>query len=147
METRPLARVADRVVLEITERQHLEEILDLDERIRTLRDLGFRIAVDDLGAGYSSLSSFAELAPDLVKLDMSLVREVHLHPAKHRLVASLIEICGELGVDLVAEGIETEAERDHLAGLGCDLMQGFFFGRPSAQPEIPALAVPAARSA
>src|SRR4029079_10187530 len=71
----PLSRVASRVVLEVTERASLEKMTGVAERIRGLRELGFRIALDDLGAGYAGLTSFATLTPDVVKVDMSLVRD------------------------------------------------------------------------
>src|SRR5262249_46792233 len=70
----PLARIADRIVLEITERWSLDRFQDVRERIRLLRSLGYRVAVDDLGAGYAGLTSFAHLRPEIVKLDMSLIR-------------------------------------------------------------------------
>src|SRR5262249_54327086 len=78
----PLAEIAHRVVLEITERASLQAIQDVRERVAVLRHMGFRIAIDDLGAGYAGLTSFAALEPEIVKLDMSLVRDVHRAPLK-----------------------------------------------------------------
>jgi EAL domain-containing protein (putative c-di-GMP-specific phosphodiesterase class I) len=133
----PLARFANRVVLEITERATVSEIPDLQMRVSSLRQLGYRIAVDDLGAGYAGLSSFALLEPDLVKLDMSLVRNIHQSAVRQRMVASMVGLCRDLGNRVVTEGVETVAERDVLAALGCSLMQGYFFARPSAPfPEV-----------
>jgi EAL domain-containing protein (putative c-di-GMP-specific phosphodiesterase class I) len=126
----PLSRLARHVVLELTERAALDVVPDLQARIARLRALGFRIAVDDLGAGYSGLSSLVELEPEIVKADMSLVRNVDKEPLKRRLIASLVELCRETGSRLVAEGIETVAERDTLLELGCDLLQGYLLGRP-----------------
>jgi EAL domain-containing protein (putative c-di-GMP-specific phosphodiesterase class I) len=126
----PLARIADRVVLEITERMSLEGMEDLDERVARLRSLGYRIAVDDLGAGYAGLSSFAQLEPEVVKLDMSLIRDVHLKTKKQSIVRSLQKLSDELDIELVAEGVETRAERDTLTALGCDLFQGYLFAKP-----------------
>jgi EAL domain-containing protein (putative c-di-GMP-specific phosphodiesterase class I) len=133
----PLAAMASRVVLEITERASLEQVPDLRERIATLRGQGFRIAVDDLGAGYAGLACIADLAPDIVKLDMSLVRGVHLDPTRRRLVHAISALCAELGISVVAEGVETAAERDALCDAGCDLMQGFLFARPAASFVVP----------
>jgi EAL domain-containing protein (putative c-di-GMP-specific phosphodiesterase class I) len=126
----PLSRVARHVVLELTERAALDVVPDLQARIARLRALGFRIALDDLGAGYSGLSSLVALKPEIVKADMSLVRNVHAEPLKRRLVASLVQLCRETGSLLVAEGVETVAERDALLQLGGDLLQGYLFGRP-----------------
>jgi EAL domain-containing protein (putative c-di-GMP-specific phosphodiesterase class I) len=126
----PLASYAERVVLEITERGALDEISDVGERIKRLRELGFRVAIDDLGAGYAGLSSIAMLEPDFVKLDMSLTRGLATSPIRKRLVASMINACRESGIRLVAEGVETEAELGALRELGCDMLQGYYFARP-----------------
>jgi len=133
---RPLARIASRVVLEITERASLHHIGDVQARIGRLRESGFRIAVDDLGAGYAGLTSFAHLEPEVVKLDMSLVRNVHAQPTKQTLVRTMIAMCRELGMQIVAEGVETPEERDAILEAGCDLMQGYLFAKPG--PAFPA---------
>lgn len=127
----PLAGMADRVVLEITERAQLESVRDVNVRIGKLRELGFKVAIDDIGAGYSGLTSFALLKPDMVKLDMALVRDIDRDPVKRRLASLVIELCRDLGIEVVGEGIETRSERDVLLELGCDLLQGYLFGRPS----------------
>jgi EAL domain-containing protein (putative c-di-GMP-specific phosphodiesterase class I) len=121
-----------RFVLEITERAHLDDIKDARERVGALRLSGFRIAIDDLGAGHAGLASISQLEPEIVKLDMSLVRNVHNEPIKARLVRSIVGTCREMGFEVIAEGVETPAERDALADLGCDLMQGYLFARPVA---------------
>ncbi|MEP7122192.1 MAG: EAL domain-containing protein [Byssovorax sp.] len=126
----PLSRVASRVVLEITERASLDDLKDISGRIAALRALGFRIAIDDLGAGYAGLTSFAQLQPEVVKLDMSLVRHVHKEPVKRKLITAMTSLCNEMGMLVVAEGIECVEERDTLAAAGCDLMQGYLFARP-----------------
>lgn len=127
----PLSRWAPRVVFEITERAALDGVPDARARVRTLRQLGFRIALDDLGAGYSGLGALAALEPEIVKLDLSLVRGAHAEPVKRRLVTSLVSACKDLGILVVAEGIENDQDREVLAGLGCDFLQGFLFGRPA----------------
>jgi EAL domain-containing protein (putative c-di-GMP-specific phosphodiesterase class I) len=128
--TAPLSLIAKRVVLEITERASLESTPDLMSRIGRLRKLGFRIAIDDLGAGYSGLTSFAQLQPEIVKIDMSLVRNVDREPTKERLVRSLAELGRDMNILVVCEGVETAEERDTLLALGCDIFQGYFFARP-----------------
>lgn len=127
----PLAGLASRVVLEITERAALHRIDDLKDRMRRLRSLGYRIAVDDLGAGYSGLSSFSQLEPEVVKLDMSLVRDIDGSSAKASLVKSMISVCAhDLGIRVVCEGVETVGERDTLERVGADLLQGYLFAKP-----------------
>jgi len=129
--TSALAPFSSRIVFEITERASLERVKDIKERVAALRGLGYRIAVDDLGAGYAGLSSLASLQPEVVKLDMSLVRDVDKEPIKQRLVASLQTLGGPLGITMVAEGVETIAERDALVAIGCDLFQGYLFAPPT----------------
>jgi EAL domain-containing protein (putative c-di-GMP-specific phosphodiesterase class I) len=128
----PLARVAQQVVLEVTERASLDEVDDVRARLATLRKNGFRLAVDDLGAGYSSLTAFAQLQPDVVKLDMSLVRGVDTEPTKRKLIESMTRLCGDLGMLVVAEGVESQGERCALVQAGCDYLQGYYFARPAA---------------
>ncbi len=126
-----LSKFAPRVVLEITERAALDSIKNLRPRIAELRRLGYRVAVDDLGAGYAGLTSFADLEPDVVKLDMSLIRDVHKERTKRQLIKSMVSLCKEMQIQVVAEGVETAAERDTLIDIGCDLLQGYLFGRPN----------------
>jgi EAL domain-containing protein (putative c-di-GMP-specific phosphodiesterase class I) len=128
----PLSTIASRVVLEITERAHLDTVPDVETRINRLRARGFRIAIDDIGAGYSGLNSFTMLRPDLVKLDMALVRDIDKDPVKRRLAGLLVQLCDDLGIAVVGEGVETPTERDTLLELGCDLLQGYLFARPAA---------------
>jgi EAL domain-containing protein (putative c-di-GMP-specific phosphodiesterase class I) len=106
-------------------------VKDLRARIATLREMGFRIAVDDLGAGYAGLTSFALLEPEIVKLDMSLVRDVHLNSTKQKLVRSMTALARDMGMMVVGEGVETMEERQALEALGCDLLQGYLFAKPS----------------
>ena len=127
----PLTRMADRVVLEITERAALDEVPDAAGCVARLREMGFSIAVDDLGAGYAGLNSFAELEPDVVKLDMTLVRDVETSPTKQKVVRSITSLCADMGMEGVAEGVETPQELDALQALGCDLFQGYYFARPA----------------
>jgi EAL domain-containing protein (putative c-di-GMP-specific phosphodiesterase class I)/CheY-like chemotaxis protein len=133
----PLAKLANRVVLEITERASLHSVKDVEARVARLRQLGFAIAVDDLGAGYAGLTSFEQLQPEVAKLDMSLIRNVDKEPTKRSIVRSMHRLCAELGILVVCEGIETVEERDVLAELGCDLMQGYLFARPGPAFPVP----------
>jgi EAL domain-containing protein (putative c-di-GMP-specific phosphodiesterase class I) len=126
-----LSKVADRVFLEVTERASLASVPDIEARVDRLRTLGFRIALDDLGAGYAGLASFATLQPTLVKYDMSMVRGVDSSPTRRKVISAMTSLFAEMEVKVVAEGVETESERDTLVGLGVDLMQGHLFGRPA----------------
>ncbi len=130
----PLSAMATSVVLEITERSSLERVANLGARLKKLRGLGFQIAVDDLGAGYAGLSSFSQLEPEVVKLDMSLVRGIDASSRKRSVVRSMLELAGrELGMLVICEGVETLAERDTLTALGADLLQGYLFAKPSRE--------------
>jgi EAL domain-containing protein (putative c-di-GMP-specific phosphodiesterase class I)/CheY-like chemotaxis protein len=128
--TSPLARIASRVILEITERATLDEVSDVRDRLVRLRKMGFRLAVDDLGAGYAGLSSFATLEPEVIKFDMTLVRGVDSNPVKRKVIEKMTTLAHELKVLVVAEGVETAAERDTIHAIGCDLMQGYLFAKP-----------------
>ena len=129
-EDSPLARYPDRVAFEITERARLKPEGPAWDAIRALRQRGHRIAVDDLGAGYAGLTSLVTLQPDIVKLDMELIRNVDTSPTRSKLVASLVALSRQLDVRVIAEGVESMAECQHLLELGCDWMQGYFFARP-----------------
>jgi len=132
-----LAGFAEHVVLEITERASLEKIPDAQKTIAELRSRGFRIAVDDLGSGYAGLNSFALLEPEIVKLDMAIVRDVDTNKTKQKLMHSMVDLCHDMGILVVAEGVETRTERDRCVELGCDLLQGYHIARPG--PAFPSV--------
>jgi EAL domain-containing protein (putative c-di-GMP-specific phosphodiesterase class I) len=127
----PLTKVSSRVVLEITERTSLEGQADVRYRVQELRELGFKIAIDDLGGGHARMGTFSPLDFDFVKLDMSLVRDMDKHPMKQRLVRSITELCREHNTKVIGEGVETEAEAKALIDLGCDLLQGYLIAKPA----------------
>ncbi len=126
----PLTKIANRVVLEITERASLDGVSDIRFRVAELRQMGFRIAIDDLGAGHARMNRFTPLDTDFVKLDMSLVRDIDTHPIKQGLARSIIALCREHKILVVGEGVETQAECDFLVAAGCDLLQGYFIAKP-----------------
>lgn len=127
----PLTQHAKRVVLEITERASIAHDHALQDHCRQLRALGFRIAVDDLGAGYSGLTTLARVQPEFVKLDASLVRGLEGSTVNQLIVTAVLDLSSELGSRVVAEAIETPAELGMLRKLGVELMQGYFFARPA----------------
>lgn len=134
--TAPLASIAERVVFEMTERVTLEAVKEAGARMAKLRTMGFRIALDDLGAGYAGLSSFAVLEPDFVKLDRTLVGGVDRSVRKQSIVRAMLRLCQfDLGMYVICEGVETANERDVLIEAGAELFQGFLFARPA--PELP----------
>ena len=114
----------------MTERASLYGVKNVAACVAKLKALGFQIAIDDLGAGYAGLTSFTQLEPEIAKLDMSLVRGVDGDSRRQSIVRSMKRLCDDLGMQVVAEGVETAAERDMLAELGCDLLQGYLFAKP-----------------
>jgi EAL domain-containing protein (putative c-di-GMP-specific phosphodiesterase class I) len=126
----PLSAHASRVVLEITERTKLDASLNLPTRVKQLRAMGYRLAVDDLGAGYSGLSSITQLEPSIVKLDMSLIRDIHESMTRRAVVASMVILCQSMNIQIIAEGVEKVEEAAALWDLGIELTQGYLFGRP-----------------
>lgn len=127
----PLTRYAERIVLEMTERTSLERIPDARSRVAALKELGYQIALDDMGAGYAGLTSFAMLEPTYVKIDLGLVRNVDSEPIKQTLIRTIVRLAQDLKIDVIAEGVETRAEAEALSRLGCSLLQGYLFARPA----------------
>lgn len=126
----PLVPQASRVVLEITERTDVQGSSSAHATVEALASAGFRIAVDDLGAGYSTLSALAELNPHFIKVDMSIVRNLDTQPRKRRLIELLVRFAEATEARLIAEGVETPGELEALRGCGVELLQGFLLGRP-----------------
>jgi EAL domain-containing protein (putative c-di-GMP-specific phosphodiesterase class I) len=126
----PLSKVASRVCLEITERTSLAGAADLRYRVAELRELGFRIAIDDLGGGHARMGTFSPVDTDFVKLDMSLVRDLDKYPVKQLLIRSIASLCRDQGAMVIGEGVETDVEARLLVELGCDLLQGYLIARP-----------------
>jgi EAL domain-containing protein (putative c-di-GMP-specific phosphodiesterase class I) len=120
----------DRIVLEITEHADVNDYEVLLGALRPFRERGVRIAVDDAGAGYASLRHILHLQPDLIKLDMSLTRNICLDPARKALATALIGFARETGSQIVAEGVETAPELATLRAIGVERAQGYFLARP-----------------
>jgi EAL domain-containing protein (putative c-di-GMP-specific phosphodiesterase class I)/DNA-binding NarL/FixJ family response regulator len=129
-----------RVVLEVTEHAPVRDYGVLNAAIGTLRARGVRLAVDDAGSGFASLQHILRLAPDFIKLDMALTRDVDNDLARRALAAALISFSAEIGATIIAEGIETEAELRTLRDLGVEYGQGFHLARPAELPENTGLA-------
>ena len=127
-----VAPFAHRLIVELTEHEPIDDFDALTDRLSDLRELGARIAIDDVGAGFSSIRDAFRLAPDIIKLDLSLTHGLTSDTATRTIVEALVEYADGAGVLVAAEGIESEAALDQVRELGIDHGQGFLLGRPSA---------------
>jgi EAL domain-containing protein (putative c-di-GMP-specific phosphodiesterase class I) len=130
-----------RVLLELSEHDKVADYAELMAVLDPLRAAGMRLAIDDVGAGFSSLRHIILTAPDVIKLDRSIVDGVSSDPVLRSLVGSLVDFAGGCDARVVAEGIETAADGDILCALGVDYGQGWYYGRPGAAADLPAAAV------
>ncbi|HTJ22554.1 MAG TPA: EAL domain-containing protein [Gemmatimonadaceae bacterium] len=127
-----------RVVIEITERTAIKDYPKFRERLKAFRERGFRFAVDDAGSGYAGLGSIANLEPDFIKLDISLINAIDTNFLKQNLVETMVKFANDHGAMVIAEGVERAEEFNTVRDLGVHLVQGFFLHRPSTLPAIPA---------
>lgn len=132
MRASRLSPWSDRLVFEITERSYLMELDGWEAALQLLDDRGFAVALDDLGSGYNSLAMLAQLCPQYIKVDMSIVRGVHRSSRKRRLIHLLSRFARATNALLIAEGVETRREARALRRCSVDLLQGYLFGRPAA---------------
>ncbi len=121
---------ASRVVIEITEHEAVTDYDRLTESLRSLRELGCRVAIDDAGAGFASLRHILLIAPEIIKIDVSLTANIDSDPRRRALAAALISFAEEMSIEVIAEGVETEEEHAALQVLGVRLGQGYYLGRP-----------------
>lgn len=128
---RRLALAPERLILEVVEHEQVSELAKLHEIFRVYRKHGVANALDDFGAGHSGLHWLAELEPEILKLDMALIRGIDQSAARRTIVGAVAAICRALDIRLIAEGIETAAELACLHSLGIDLVQGYLLGRPA----------------
>ena len=124
----------ERVVIEITERTAIKDYPKFRERLRAFREAGFRFAVDDAGSGYAGLGSIANLEPDFIKLDISLINQIDTNFIKQNLVETMVKFANDHGAMVIAEGVERAEEFKTVKELGVHLVQGFFLHRPSQAP-------------
>lgn len=120
----------EQLMFELTEGERVRNLPGLAASFKTFKCYGFTSAIDDFGAAYAGFELLASFQPDIVKIDMSLVRGVDADPVRLAIVRGVARTCGELGVRVVAEGIETRAELHALRGIGVKLFQGYLFSRP-----------------
>src|SRR5262249_7083128 len=129
-----LAHTGPRLTVEITEHAQVSDYDLLTGALKTLRQTGVRLSVDDAGAGYASLQHVLRLRPDLIKLDISLVRDIDTDRVKAALAGCLTNFAAQIGASLIAEGIETAAEMARLTAVGVSYGQGYPLARPADLP-------------
>ncbi|WP_028240889.1 EAL domain-containing protein [Stutzerimonas azotifigens] len=123
----------DRIVFEVTEQERVHDTGHLLDILSAYREMGFRTAIDDFGAGYAGLGLLADFQPDLIKLDMHLIRGIATDRVRQALVRSVLACCDELGIEVIAEGVETADELSRLRDMGIRLFQGYLIARPGFQ--------------
>nr|WP_206667643.1 EAL domain-containing protein [Roseomonas nepalensis] len=132
----------NRLQFEVTEGEKVGDPDHLTAIFREYRARGFRVAIDDFGAGYAGLGLLARFQPDVIKLDMDLIRGLDNDRVRRSIVGAVLSVCAELNIAVVAEGVETRAELDALRALGVRLVQGYLFARPAFEqlPPVSTLA-------
>jgi EAL domain-containing protein (putative c-di-GMP-specific phosphodiesterase class I) len=121
----------EKIIFEVTEGEKVQDRAHLVNIFREYHRFGFHTAIDDFGAGYAGLDLLSEYQPDIIKLDMGLVRDIDTSKAKQAIVKGVMAMCAELDIRVLAEGIEAAAERDFLRNAGVRLMQGYLFAKPA----------------
>ncbi len=137
---------ADRIMLEFTEGERITDVAHVKAIITEYKARNLITAIDDFGAGFSGLGLLADFRPDVIKLDMGLIRGIDQDSGRQAIVSGIVSTCKLLGVNVIAEGIETVQEMQTLEGFGIDLMQGYLFARPAVQ-SVPAINWPVAVTA
>jgi predicted signal transduction protein with EAL and GGDEF domain len=137
LENSPVDR--RRIDLEVTETSIVQDFAQARSSLLMLKALGVNIALDDFGTGYSSLSHIHRLPLDKIKIDRSFIQDIETQTVSHSIIRSVIALCDNLEMDCVIEGMETARQAQILQELGCRTMQGYYFGRPVQQEEIPRL--------
>ena len=121
----------ENIIFEVTEGERVQDGVWFAQILREYKRTGFKTAIDDFGAGYAGLKLLADFQPDMIKIDMDLIRHIDTSRPRQAILRGLMRLCEELGIQVIAEGIETPAERDFLADEGVRLMQGYLFARPA----------------
>lgn len=132
-----------RIILELTENEAISDPSQFARAVDEYRGAGFRLAIDDFGAGYSGLNLLADFQPDMIKLDMNLIRGIESHGPRQSIVRAIASVCEDLGIDIIAEGVETAAECEWLRREGVVLFQGYLFAAPAFE-RLPAPLFPSA---
>jgi blue light- and temperature-responsive anti-repressor len=122
---------ARKLILEVTEGEIIHDTQRFAEQLNAYRARGLRLAIDDFGAGYSGLNLLVDFQPDVVKLDMKLVRGIDTHGPRQAIARAVVQACDDLGIEVIAEGIESEQEYRWFKRIGVRLFQGYLFGGPA----------------
>jgi EAL domain-containing protein (putative c-di-GMP-specific phosphodiesterase class I)/AmiR/NasT family two-component response regulator len=130
-----------KIVIELTEHVPVEDYAAVHESLATMRESGSRLAADDLGSGYAGFRHLIRLQPDIIKLDISLVRGIHRNNGQRALASALVAFAGDVGARVIAEGVEEQGELDALRDVGVPWAQGYYLGRPAPLPTNPAAVV------
>jgi blue light- and temperature-responsive anti-repressor len=127
-----------RIVLEVTEVEVIHDHMHFAALLNEYRGMGIKLAIDDFGAGYSGLNLLAEFQPDHVKIDMNLVRGIEKHGPRQAIVRGITQVCEDLGIDVIAEGVETLPEFRWFEDHDIRLFQGYLFAKPAFEKLLPA---------
>lgn len=130
------------MILEVTEGEIIHDADGFARSLNAYRSHGLKLAIDVFGAGYAGLNLLADFQPDIVKLDMHLVRGIYSKAPRQAIVRAVLQACADLGLDVIAEGVETAAEFHWFRRLGVILFQGYLFGRPAFE-RLPSPTIPA----
>jgi blue light- and temperature-responsive anti-repressor len=131
----------ERIILEVTEGEVINDQAHFAALLNEYRGMGVKLAIDDFGAGYSGLNLLADFQPDHVKIDMNLVRGIEKHGPRQAIVRGITQVCADLGIDVIAEGVETRQEFRWLEDHGIQLFQGYLFAKPAFE-QFPNVAYP-----
>jgi len=128
----------EKIIFEITEGEKIEDKTHVREIVEYYKSRGFKTAIDDFGAGYSGLNLLAEIQTDIIKLDMALIRHIDCDRNRKAIVKGIIQVCKELEISIIAEGVETSEELKTLEDFGIALFQGYYFAKPAFEslPQI-----------
>lgn len=126
---------ANNIIFEFTEQEIIQDAKHLLNIVTEYKRLGFKTALDDFGAGYAGLNLLANFQPDIIKIDMDLIRDIDTSKSRQVIVKAVTRMCEELNIRVLAEGVETASERDILAGFGINLFQGYIFCKPAFMAE------------
>ena len=121
----------ENIIFEVTEGERVQDGVWFAQILREYKRTGFKTAIDDFGAGYAGMKLLADFQPDMIKIDMDLIRDIDSSRPRQAILRGLMRLCEDMGIQVIAEGIETAAERDFLADEGVRLMQGYLFARPA----------------
>lgn len=127
----------ERIIFEVTEGERVDDGPWFAQILREYQRCGFKTAIDDFGAGFAGMKLLADFQPDLIKIDMDLIRNVDVNRPRQAIVRSLVQLCKDMNIQVIAEGIETPGERDFLVDAGIRLMQGYLFAKPAFRAIAP----------